>query len=116
MQLLVPTVKHDVLRPEHDIAVNLNLSATIALYPTKARILGYLGKCNHVARNHRSVIVAEGHAESRKLGIAWVGVAASLEAVFRALNLAVVCCGDLWVNQNQRSAGVYVQHVSAYRL
>jgi hypothetical protein len=29
-----------------------------------------------------------------------------LEIVFRALNLAVVCCSDLWVDQNQRSAGV----------
>ncbi len=98
MQLLVPTVKHYVLCPEHDITVNLNLSTTVALYPTKARTLGYFGKCDHVARNHRSVIVAEGHAESRKLSIARVGVAASLGVVFRALNLAVVCCSDLWVN------------------
>lgn len=116
MQLLVPTVKHDVLRPEHDVTVNLNLRTTVALYPAKARTLRYFGKCDHVARNHRSVIVAEGHAESRKLSIARVGVAAGLGVAFRALNLAVVCCGDLRVNQNQRSAGVYVRRVSVYGL
>jgi len=101
MQLLVPTIKHDVLCPEHDITVDLNARTTIALYPTKARVLIHLGKCDHVTRNHSSVVTANGHAESRKLSTARVGVAASLRIVFRALNFAVVCCSDLWVDQNK---------------
>lgn len=100
-QLLVLPVKHYVLRFEHDIAVDLQVGAAVALHAAEAGSAVDLGEGDHVARHRRRVVVADSHTEVWKLRVAWIGVPTDLGVVFGALHFAVVGLGDGRVDEEK---------------
>lgn len=105
--LVLRAVKHDILGPEHDVAVDLQAGAAVALHAAEARPAVDLRKRDHVAWHHRRVTVADGHAEGGQLRVARVRVAADLCVVFGALHFAVVGLGDGGVDEEKGGTGVY---------
>lgn len=97
----MPAVKHHVLRPEHDVAVDLQVGPSVALDAAEAGVLVDLRKGDHVAGNHGRVVVADCHAEVWELSVARVGVAADFRVVFGALYFAVVGLGDSRIDEQK---------------
>lgn len=105
---LVAAVEDDELRAEHDVAVDLQVGARVALYAAETRlVLRVDGRERHgVARHVGHVRVADGDAKVGKLRAAWVREAAGLLVQASALDLGVVLAGDVVVDEEQRGAGV----------
>jgi hypothetical protein len=105
---LVPSVESNKLCLEHRIPKDLKPRTLISLHATKAsRIrLIHSRKRDLVSRNLGHVRVADRNGEIRQYSRARVDEATDLRIVLRALDLRVVCLGDLLVDEQKRSACV----------
>ena len=54
-QLLILPVKHNIIAPEHNISVNLEVGAAVALDAAKAGVGVDLGEGDGVSRDHGGV-------------------------------------------------------------
>jgi len=106
-QLLVGSVKDDVLRAEHDITVDLEVGTTVALDSTEAGVGIDLSEGDGVSGNHGHVGGSNGDTEIRELGVAGICESTDLSVVDGTGNLLVVGIGDLLVNKEERSSGIW---------
>jgi len=106
-QSLVLSIKDNILSPKHDISVDLKIGTTITLHATKTSVGVNLGKGNSVTRDHSGVIWTHGDAKGWEDSVARVCEAAYLRIVGCTLNFGVVCVGNLGVDKEEGSAGVW---------
>jgi hypothetical protein len=103
---LVLSVEDNVLSSEHDVAVDLEVGATVTLDTTEAGVGVHLGEGDGVTGNHGHVRWAHSDAEVWKNGVAGVSEAAYLGIVGCTLDLCVVGVCDLGVDEEEGSTGV----------
>ena len=95
------TAKHHVLRPEKDVAIDLQVGTSVALHATVASVLVNLCERDLVAGHRGRVGGADRHAKGWQLCVARIYVAAGLCIVLSALYFAVVGLSDGWIYKNQ---------------
>jgi hypothetical protein len=105
-QSLILSVKHHVLASEHDIAINLQIAACIALNSSIASLAVHLSKRDLSTRNDSHVASADSHAKIGRRDAAWVDIATDSVVELSTLNLRVISVGHLWVNQDKRSSSI----------
>ena len=105
-QGLVLSVENDILSSEHDVAVDLEVGAAVALDTTEAGVGIDLSERDGVTGDHGRVGWTHGDTEIWELCVAGVGETADLSVVGCASDLCVVGVCDLWVDEEERSTGV----------
>jgi hypothetical protein len=105
---LVTSVESNKLRLEHRVPKNLKPRTLITLHATKARRIRLIHsrKRDLVSWNLGHVRVTNRDREIRQFSATRVDEATDLRIVLRALDLRVVCLGDLLVDEHKRSARV----------
>jgi hypothetical protein len=106
LQRLVLAVKNDILAPKHNITIDLQSRAAVALYAAEACVGVDLSEGDGVTGDHGHVVGADVDAEVWESGVARVGEATDLGVVGGALDLGVVGIGDCVVDEEERGAGV----------
>lgn len=110
-QRLVLPVEDNVLSPEHDITVDLEIGTAVGLHTTEACVCVDLGEGDGVTGDHGGVGRTHCYAEVGQLGVAGVGEAAYLGVVGCALDFCVVGVGDLRVDEEEGGTGVWYMSV-----
>jgi hypothetical protein len=94
LQRLILAIKHNVLASKHDVPIDLQVRAAIALDTAKTRIRIDLRERDARAGNDSHVAGADVDAEVGKRGVARIGEAADLGVIGSALHFGVVGIGD----------------------
>jgi hypothetical protein len=108
LQSLVLAVENNILGAEHDVSVDLEVGTAVALDAAEAGVGVDLGEGNHVSGDLGHVGGAHGDGEIGHLCVAWVGETSDLGVVDGSLDLAVVGGGDLGIDEEEGSSGVFV--------
>lgn len=106
LQLLVLSIKHNILGPEHNITIDLDVRTAIALDPTEAGVSVDLGECDCGTRDLGHVGRAHSDGEVRERGVAGVGEAADLGVVDGTGYFGVIGCGDRCIDEEEGGSGV----------